>query len=806
VLLVPLLRETLLPGERRPIDVLGIDRELSSHLATLGSGAEVCTITIASAVEVPSLVGGRFGTVAVVERGEASAAAPNGPVLLRGMRRASIASAKIEAKRAAATLVVHDDADDLVPAASAAASILRAIAEGALPEAATWRTSLDESLAALARAVCPPDERGSLVSAERAAMLARLETTLKATRPARDAAVALEKVASTLPTGNADASAAAEPVPVPETQRRRLWAQVVEIQRKLDLYDLDKHELGSDIARLAKRLSQAGLRDEAKAVADRELRLLRGIDASHHDYSTIFSHLDLISRLPWHTSTAASLDLANVQAMLDASHAGLDRAKTRILEYLAVKKLGGTGASTVLCFGGPPGVGKTTIASAIAKALGRPFVRVALGGVHDESEIRGHRRTYTAANEGRILAGMAQCTTNDPVMLLDEIDKLGTERARSPMAALLEVLDPEQHTHFVDNFLSVPYDLSNVLFVCTANDLGRIDPVLRDRLEVIELDGYTVNEKLDIAAAHLLGRLATEHGTDRLDVPRDTMAWLVERYTREGGVRELKRVLARLYRTRALALAKLEEGVTRPTPETLTPQEAERVLGPARYREPAATSSLPPGVVLGLATSQSQGSLLRVEVATAPSKAKAKGEVVLTGSLGEVMRESVRTVLGRLRTNAQAYGLDDEAFHRDVYVHLPDAATPKDGPSAGCALFAAVLSALLGTPARADVAITGELSLTGEVLAVGGIRAKVIAAERAGLRVVVVPEENRADVPPGLTIEVVYAVRDTDVARVLLDRDVHGASSERRPTKSPANASTTKAVRPAPSPRTRGRA
>jgi ATP-dependent Lon protease len=352
----------------------------------------------------------------------------------------------------------------------------------------------------------------------------------------------------------------------------------------------------------------------------------------------------------------------------------------------------------------------------------------------------------------------------------------------------------------------VPYDLSNVLFVCTANDLGRIDPVLRDRLEVIELDGYTVNEKLDIAAAHLLGRLATEHGTDRLDVPRDTMAWLVERYTREGGVRELKRVLARLYRTRALALAKLEEGVTRPTPETLTPQEAERVLGPARYREPAATSSLPPGVVLGLATSQSQGSLLRVEVATAPSKAKAKGEVVLTGSLGEVMRESVRTVLGRLRTNAQAYGLDDEAFHRDVYVHLPDAATPKDGPSAGCALFAAVLSALLGTPARADVAITGELSLTGEVLAVGGIRAKVIAAERAGLRVVVVPEENRADVPPGLTIEVVYAVRDTDVARVLLDRDVHGASSERRPTKSPANASTTKAVRPAPSPRTRGRA
>ena len=763
MLVVPLLRESLLPGETRPLDVLGVERELAAHLATLPVGTEVCAVTVASAVEVPTLLGGRFGTVATIAAApvdEAATPAAKPSVLLHGLRRARITAAKIESKRVVASLGADIEPERFPESLAEGAALLRDLSNGAVPEAGDWQAMVVVGLASIARAACPPREQGALVSGDLASVLARMRSALHAARPAHEGAIALEALAASLPP-TTESSA-----PIPEANRRRLWAQIVEIQRKLDLYDIDKHELGSDLARLVKRLSQAGLRDEAKAVVDRELRLLRGMESSHHDYSTVFAHLDLFSRLPWHPSSNLAFDVAKVRAALDASHSGLERVKTRILEYLAVKKLGGTGASTILCLGGPPGVGKTTIAKAIADALGRPFVRVALGGVHDESEIRGHRRTFTAATAGRIVSGMTQSPANDPVMLLDEIDKIGTERGRSPTAALLEVLDPAQHSHFVDNFLAVPYDLSNVLFLCTANDLGLIHPVLRDRLEIVELDGYTIAEKVAIAQNHLVGSLSTEHGVAPLDIPADVLGWLVERYTREGGVRELRRVVARLYRSRALALVEGSESADIPPP-AVTRASAEALLGPPRYRDVPRASTLPVGVAIGLATSQSQGSLLRIEVATVPAD-KGKGDVVLTGSLGNVMKESARTVLGLLRATASQHGLASVDLSRDIYVHLPDAATPKDGPSAGCALFAAMLSAFTGRPVHADVAITGELSLTGEVLAVGGIREKVAAAERAGMRAVVVPEDNRADVPKDASLEVVYVTRVHEVVGAML--------------------------------------
>jgi len=788
VLLVPLLRESLLPGESRPVEALGIERELATHLGTLAVGEEVCTVTVASAVEVPSLLPGRYGTLATLERGPAGEdGKPTS--CLRGLRRVRVSEAKITAKRVQASLADAPEPERFAESLAAGSAVLAALAEGATPEAPEWRTTILASLTALARATCPPREQGALVAADLASVLVRLRDGLAKTRPSHEASVKLEALIASLPTATEEGA-------VPEAVRRKLWAQVVEIQRKLDLYDLDKHELGSDLARLVKRLSQAGLRDEAKAVVDRELRLLRGLEPSHHDYATMFSHLDLFSRLPWHPSPEASYDLVKVRAALDASHAGLERVKKRILEYLAVKKLGGTGASTILCLGGPPGVGKTTIAKAVADALGRPFIRIALGGVHDESEIRGHRRTFTAASSGRIVSGMTQARTNDPVMLLDEIDKIGTDRGRSPTAALLEVLDPSQHTHFVDNFLAVPYDLSNVLFLCTANDLALIHPVLRDRLEIVELEGYSLAEKVAIAEAHILRALSKETGIPELAVPSDVIAWLVERYTREGGVRELRRVLARLYRRRALARVEgtlSSDALAAP----VTREEAEAELGPHRYREVPKATTLPAGVAQGLATSGSQGSLLRIEVVTVPSRGKGKGTVQLTGSLGNVMKESAQTVLGHLRATASHHGLTLEETERDVYVHLPDAATPKDGPSAGCALFVAILSAFTGRLVHADVAVTGELSLTGEVLPVGGIREKVTAAERAGMRAVVVPVDNRADVPKETKVEIVYAARVHDVVTAL----VAERSPEREPSKRSRGASST-----GPKKRSRGEA
>ena len=450
----------------------------------------------------------------------------------------------------------------------------------------------------------------------------------------------------------------------------------------------------------------------------------------------------------------------------------------------------------ILCLSGPPGVGKTSVARAIAEALGRPFVRVPLGGVHDESEIRGHRLSFVAASAGRVLKGIAQAGSASALVLLDEIDKIGADRQRSPMAALLEVLDPEQNDHFQDNYLGVPYDLSHVLFVATANDTQLMHPTLLDRMEPVEIEGYTTHEKTTIARAHLVPRLRAEHGLPEAPpVDEDALTLIIEGHTRESGVRQLRRALASVFRARALAIvrargahgapveeraraapdepaaaAPAEEAEEPPLPRDpttgpargpVTGAEVAEVLGPPRFLVQRVSESLPVGVATGLSVGPAGGALMLVEVGLMPGK----GDLGLTGRLGEVMQESVRAALAHLRVAPDRYGVDRSRLGAsDVHLHLPEAATAKDGPSAGTAVFAALVSALVGVRLPADLALTGEISLTGRVLPVGGVRAKLLAAERAGIRRVILPEDNRADVPADLALELVF-VRSLDEVR-----------------------------------------
>jgi ATP-dependent Lon protease len=562
-----------------------------------------------------------------------------------------------------------------------------------------------------------------------------------------------------------EAAKARELVQLSNSIRKRVKTSIDREQRHWFLREqirVAREELGeggvSELDRLERKLEFAGLPRETWEEAQRELSRLRSLRPDGAEYGIARQWLDWLGSLPWDITTVDDQDLGHARAFLDAEHHALGEAKQRVLEYLAVRQLNPRARGLILCLVGPPGVGKTSLAQAVAQALGRSWERVALGGVKDESEIRGHRRTYVGAMPGRILQAIRRAGTRNPVLVLDEIDKLQAVSG-DPAAALLEVLDPSQNRAFRDHYLDAPFDLSEVLFVATANLEDGIPSPLLDRLELVRLSGYVDEEKLQIARQHLLPGLRHEHGLDeeKVELSTDALRAVVRDYTREPGVRELERQLRRIHRVMALRFV---EGRRRKL--VIKAHHLEDLLGPQPYRVAPALEDPRPGVALGLAWTPSGGEVLFVEAASVPGK----GELLLTGSMGQVMRESVQAARTLLQGRAEGLGIPARCFsERDLHVHLPAAGIPKDGPSAGVAVLAAMASQLRGQPLRTGVALTGELTLRGRVLPVGGIKEKLLAAARAGLSRVVLPAANEPDAR-GLKLgglELVY-VREVDEA------------------------------------------
>jgi ATP-dependent Lon protease len=497
-----------------------------------------------------------------------------------------------------------------------------------------------------------------------------------------------------------------------------------------------------DLATLRKRLDEAGLPEEARAVVDREWKRLEALTPQQPEYNVIRTYLEWFAELPWSAKAEVKSDLSAIAKKLDEDHYGLDDVKKRILEHMAVLKLAGHARGSILCLVGPPGVGKTSLGQSIADATGRPFVRISLGGVRDEAEIRGHRRTYIGALPGRIINAMKKAKAKNPILLLDEVDKLGLGWQGSPEAALLEVLDPEQNRTFTDHYLETPFDLSEVLFICTANDLSGMSPPLRDRLEIIELSGYTLDEKVHIAKSHLLPKQLGAHAIPEgaLTIDDSALAAIVRDYTREAGVRQLNREITRLCRAMALEVARASD--EKPKQLHVTEDNLRLYLGKARFYSEVAERTAVPGVATGLAWTPVGGDILFIETSRMPGK----GRVEITGQLGDVMKESAKAALSYVRSHADDLGVKTDSLDKeDLHIHVPAGGVPKDGPSAGVTMFTALTSLLTGRKVRPDTAMTGEVTLRGRVLPVGGIKAKVLAAHRAGITRVILPQKNARD-------------------------------------------------------------
>ncbi|HVG41130.1 MAG TPA: endopeptidase La [Chitinophagaceae bacterium] len=506
-----------------------------------------------------------------------------------------------------------------------------------------------------------------------------------------------------------------------------------------------KEELGGDanereVKDMQKKADGKKWTDAAREMFQKGIEKLERMHPSTPDYSVVYNHLDLMLDLPWQDYTEDKYDLTKAKKVLDVDHYGMQKIKERILEYLAVLKLKGDMKSPILCFYGPPGIGKTSLGRSIASAIGRKYVRLSLGGIHDESEIRGHRKTYIGAMPGRIVQSIRKIKSSNPVIILDEIDKVGADFRGDPSSALLEVLDPEQNHTFYDNYLELEYDLSKVLFIATANDLQKIQPALRDRLEIIELNGYAVEEKIEIAKQHLIPKQKEAHGlsTTTLKIGDKVIEKIIQDYTRESGVRELDRLLAAIMRNQAKNLTM--KGHIK---ATLTIPDVEKILGRSKYSNELYKAANMAGVAVGLAYTYVGGDILFIETILS----EGKGELRLTGNLGNVMKESASTALSYLQANCKKYGIDPKAFeHKTIHVHVPEGAVPKDGPSAGVTMLTALASAFTGKKVKSFLGMTGEITLRGQVLPVGGIKEKVLAAKRAGLRDLILCWQNEKDV------------------------------------------------------------
>jgi ATP-dependent Lon protease len=514
-----------------------------------------------------------------------------------------------------------------------------------------------------------------------------------------------------------------------------LRQQMKAIQEELG----ESGENSSEIQDYKTKIYENNLPDDARREAERELKRLARMHPSSSEYTVASTYLDWITSLPWNVRTEDNLDIAKAKKILDEDHFGLKRAKKRIIEYLSVRKLKPDSKGPILCFAGPPGTGKTSLGQSIAKALGRKFIRVALGGMKDEAEIRGHRRTYVGALPGRIIQGIRRVGTNNPIIVLDEIDKVGNSFQGDPSSALLEVLDPEQNFSFSDHYLDVPFDLSHVIFITTANVLHTIPPALRDRLEVLELSGYTEEEKIKIAYRYTIPKQRKAHGlkANQFAITQGAVRLIISGYTREAGLRNLEREIASVCRGAASMIA-LEEA----TSVEVKQNNVAKFLGQVRYTSETSSRSTIPGVVMGLAWTPAGGEILFIE-ATAMKGARG---LTLTGQLGSVMKESASTALSFIRTNASKIGISDDVFNTvDLHIHVPSGAIPKDGPSAGVTMLTAMTSILTGMTVRKYLAMSGEITLRGQVLPVGGVKEKIIAAHRAGIKTIILPKWNEKD-------------------------------------------------------------
>ncbi len=514
-----------------------------------------------------------------------------------------------------------------------------------------------------------------------------------------------------------------------------LREQLKAIQKELG----EEDEKTLEVQELKLKIKKANMPEEARDVAIKEVDRLAKIPPASAEYTVVRTYVDWLIEVPWSHSTEDQLDIPLAAKILDEDHYNLEKVKKRILEYLAVRKLKGTMKGPILCFVGPPGVGKTSLGKSIARAIGRNFFRMSLGGVRDEAEIRGHRRTYVGALPGRIIQGMKKAGSNNPVFMLDEVDKIGVDFRGDPASALLEVLDTEQNFSFSDHYLEVPFDLSRAMFIATANVLDTVPHALRDRMEVLELPGYTQEEKVMIAKQYLIPKQLDAHGLTRKNVrfQKSALGEIIRYYTREAGVRNLEREIASICRGVA---KKVTEGLEDTT--SIVARVVADYLGPRRFYSEVAERTTEAGVATGMAWTQSGGDIIFVEA----TKMRGKGELKLTGQLGDVMQESAQAALSYVRSNASSYGIEEDFFEaHDIHVHVPAGSIPKDGPSAGLTIFCALLSLLMEKPVRNDLAMTGEITLRGLVLPVGGIKEKVLAAKRAGIKTVLLPEKNRKD-------------------------------------------------------------
>lgn len=579
-------------------------------------------------------------------------------------------------------------------------------------------------------------------------------------------------------------------IEIQELERRikgRVRKQMENMQKEYYLHEQIKairKELGqkddeTEKEELVQKINHAQMPPEAEEKAMKELARLDRMQSMSPEASVIRTYIDWLVSLPWAARTKEKLDLRLVARTLDEDHYGLRKVKDRILEYLSVRKLAPEMKGPILCLAGPPGVGKTSLARSVARAINRNFVRIALGGVRDEAEIRGHRRTYIGAMPGRLLQSLKTAKSKNPVLLLDEIDKIASDYRGDPASALLEVLDPEQNQGFNDHYLDLTFDLSEVMFIATANVLYNIHPTLRDRMETIEIPGYTLEEKLQIAERYLVVRLLKEHGLSSRDlvIPRKIVERVIMEYTSEAGVRNLQRELAALMRK--VARLKVERRLGTRT-KVLNDADLVKFLGAPKYRKRKSELNHAVGVATGLAWTETGGEILSIEVTTMPGK----GQLTLTGKLGEVMKESAQAAVSYARAVAGQFGIRDDFYQtQDLHIHVPEGAIPKDGPSAGIAMASAIISALSGIPMRKQVAMTGEITLRGHVLAIGGLKEKLLAAMRSGIKTVLLPRENEkdlGDLPPGVKqqLKIILAENMEEVLRVaLLKKNPAGKNS-----------------------------